>query len=225
VLDAMLQRRLTGEPLAWITGFALFCGVAVRVHPGVYVPRPHSEGLALRALAALPRGGIAVDLCTGSGAVAMVLQRRRDVRVVAVDIAAEAVACARCNGVEAQVGDLFEPIPAELRGRVDVITAVVPYVPTDHLQWLQRDTFSFEEVRAYHGGADGAEVLRRVIGEAPAWLRRGGSLWLELGGEQAALIEPDLHRAGFSPPRLLHDEEGDLRGVGARLRGSDRRRR
>ena len=206
-LDAMLARRLTGEPLAWITGTTTFCGLAVRVDPGVYVPRWHTEVIAERAAQLLPDGGVAVDLCCGSGAIGAVLRARRPAaRVVGTDLDPRACACARTNGVEALEGDVLAPLPPELRGHVDVITGVVPYVPTSELALLQRDTLTFEGTLAYDGGPDGAALLRRALREAPAWLRPGGALVLELGGEQAALL-------GLDDAEVLRDADGDVRGV------------
>ena len=216
LLEALVARRLTGEPLAWITGTTRFCGLDVRVDPGVYVPRWHTEALAERAAARLPGDGTGVDLCTGSGALALVLAARRPrARVLAADLDPRAVACARANGVEALRGDLFAPLPAGLRGAVDVVVAVVPFVPTGELRLLQRDTFAFEDRLAYDGGSDGARLLRRVAREAPDWLRPGGALLLELGGGQAALLAAELAAAGFTEVATVHDEEGDPRGVEA----------
>jgi release factor glutamine methyltransferase len=202
-LEAMVARRLTGEPLAWITGTAPFCGLWIRVDPGVFVPRWQTEALAWRAVERLPPDGVAIDLCTGSGAIAKVLMTHRPgARVVASDIDPAAVACARSNGVEAYVGDLFDPLPDLV---ADVIVGVVPYVPTADLPLLHRDTFTFETPLAYDGGADGLDLVRRVIAEAPSRLR--GWLLLELGGDQAAAFDGE--------PIL--DEEGDARGI--ELRG------
>ncbi len=217
-LDELLRRRLTGEPLAWITGGVTFCGTAIRVEPGVYVPRWHTEALASRAAQRCPAAGVAVDLCTGSGAVAATVSRLRPAaRVVATDIDERAVACARRNGVETYVGDLFGPVPADLKGQVDVVVAVVPYVPERELQYLQRDTLTFETPLAYLGGAEGTDLLRRVVAGAPHWLRPGGVLLLELGGRQDELLRDDLARYHYTAVTLLHDEEGDLRGVEANL--------
>ena len=216
LLEALVERRLTGEPLAWITGSASFCGVRVLVDPGVYVPRPHSEALALRAVDRLPEHGIAVDACTGSGAIAAVLRRRRPVaRVVATDLDPVAVACARRNGVDAVQGDLLSAVPAALERSVDVLSAVVPYVPTRELRYLQRDTFTFESTLAYDGGRDGARLLRRLIRESARFVRPGGVLLLELGGAQAAMLAPALRAAGYTGVRELHDADGDTRGVEA----------
>jgi release factor glutamine methyltransferase len=218
LLDGLVERRLTGEPLAWITGRARFCGVDVRVDPGVYVPRWHSEELARRAAGRLPDDGVAIDLCTGSGAVARVLMEARpDARVVASDVDARAVACATANGVEAYRGDLFEPLPILLQGRVDVVVGVVPYVPTPELPLLQRDTFTFESTLSYHGGPDGTAILRRVLVDSPRLLRAGGALLLELGGDQAALLADDLGRLGYVDVTAFRDEEGDVRGIEATL--------
>jgi release factor glutamine methyltransferase len=216
VLCAMVERRLTGEPLAWITGAVEFCRLRIRVDPGVYVPRWHSAQLARRAVARLPYSGTAVDLCTGSGAIAKVMANALPAaRVVATDLDESAVTCARGNGVEAYQGDLFEPLPAKLEGTVDVVVAVVPYVPSEELRLLQRDTFTFESTLSYDGGADGGKLLRRVIAAAPRFLKPGGALLLELGGEQADLLDEDLERAGFDQVEVLRDDEGDARGLEA----------
>lgn len=218
VLDALVARRLTGEPLAWITGTVTFCGIEVRVAPGVYVPRWHSEPLARRAASRLPPDGVAVDLCTGTGAVARVLREARpSARVVGTDIDERAVACARSNGVEAHVGDLFAPVPDELRGRVDVVVGIVPYVPTAGLEYLQRDTLTFESSRSYDGGPDGMALVRRAVHDAGAFLRPGGTILLEVGADQPDLLAADLAGAGYGPVGVLTDEDGDVRGVEATL--------
>jgi release factor glutamine methyltransferase len=214
LLDRLVARRRTGEPLAWITGSVTFCGIEVRVDPGVYVPRWQSELIAERAVARLPAGGIAVDVCTGAGAIAKTLSTRRPAaRVVASDLDERAVACARSNGVEAYQGDLFGPIPRSLEGRVDVVTGVVPYVPAPDLPLLQRDTLTFESPLSYDGGRDGTDILRRVVAESPRFLRPGGALLLELGAGQPELLAADLSR--FAGIDVLRDDEDDVRGVEA----------
>jgi release factor glutamine methyltransferase len=212
-VEALVERRLTGEPLAWITGTTVFCGVEVAIHPGVYVPRWQTEPLVERALERLPPDGTAIELCTGSGAVAKVLtERRPHARVFASDIDRRAVDNARANGVDARRGDLFDPLP---RVRADVVFAVVPYVPTAELPLLQRDTLAFEAPSSYDGGADGADLLRRVVAGAPERLRPGGALLLELGGDQPSVLAPELARAGFAEVTVLADEDGDVRGLEA----------
>lgn len=222
-VEAMLTRRLTGEPLAWITGGTTFCGIRVLVDPGVYVPRPHTETLALRAVELLPEHGVAIDVCTGSGAIAAVLHNRRpNARILATDIDLRSVACARRNGVDAFHGDLLAPVPRALAGAVDVVTAVVPYVPTADLGFLQRDTFRFESTLAYDGGRDGARLLRRVVRGSAPFLRPGGVLLLELGGRQAALLTVVLDSSGYADARELKDDDGDARGIEAVRQATER---
>ena len=218
LLDALVRRRLTGEPLAWITGSVLFCGLAIRVDPGVYVPRRQSEPLARRAVERLSPNGTAIDLCTGAGAIAKTLiVNRPGARVVASDIDERAVACATTNGVEAFCGDLFAPLPRALEGFTDVVVGVVPYVPTRELPLLQRDTFSFESPLAYDGGDDGTDILRRIVADSPRFLRPGGALLLELGGDQADALGDDLGRLGYVGVATLVDDDGDVRGIEASL--------
>src|SRR5215813_1538363 len=113
-LEDLVVRRLTGEPLAWITGTAPFCGLWIKVDPGVYVPRWQTEALAERAAELLPDDGTAIDLCTGSGAIPAYLRTQRpNARIVATDIDPKAVACARSNGVEAYEADLFGDLELE----------------------------------------------------------------------------------------------------------------
>ena len=217
LLKQMLARRLSGEPLAWICGRTRFCGIELTIDRSVYVPRCHTEPVARRAASLLNRGGTAIDLCTGSGAVARVLKEMRpQAQVIATDIDSRAVVCARRNSVDALPGSLFSPLPLTVRGRVDVVVAVVPYVPTCELPMLQRDTFTFEDRLAYDGGPEGVDILRRVIAESPTWLRAGGALVLELGRGQLDVIAKDLQTAGFDDVQRITDEDGDLRGISAR---------
>ena len=217
-LELLLQRRLTGEPLAWITGRTEFCGLELLVDRGVYVARWQTEPLARLAAQRLPVQGTAIDLSTGSGAIARVLMTSRPAaRVVATDLDEAAVACARRNGVDAYHGDLFNPLPAGLEGDTDVVVAVVPYVPSAELALLQRDTLRFESPLAYDGGGDGTEILKAVISESTRFLRPGGRLLLEIGGHQDLSLRGDLERLGYRKVTLLHDEEGDLRGLAATL--------
>jgi release factor glutamine methyltransferase len=218
LLASAVRRRLTGEPLAWITGRVRFCDIEMHVDRDVYVPRWISEPLARAAVDRLPDVGTAVDLCTGCGAIATVVRTHRPrARVVASDIDAHAVACATANGVEVYRGDLFEPLPPDLERKVDVVVGVVPYVPTPELPLLQRDTFTFESPLAYDGGTDGTDILRRVIREAPRFLRRGGALLLELGGGQAGVLNDELERLGYVDLGVHTDEDGDVRAIEATL--------
>jgi release factor glutamine methyltransferase len=216
-LRTMVERRTTGEPLAWITGTTVFCGETILVHPGVYVPRPQTQAMALAALDRLPPGGTAVDLCTGSGTIAAVLARRRpDARILATDVDPVAVACARANGVEAYEGDLDHPLPREVLGQVDVVLGVVPYVPTEALHLLPSDVLAHEPTLALDGGIEGTSLLIRAVEAAAALLRPGGWLLLELGADQDQRVTPTLERLGFTATTSSYDDEGDLRHLRAR---------
>lgn len=216
-LERLVRRRTAGEPLAWLVGGVDFCRIRVNVHPGVYVPRWQTETLAERAASLLPPEGVAVDLCTGAGAIAAVLQARRPAAtVIATDIDADAVACARANGVHALLGDLDAPLPTALHGAVDVMTAVVPYVPADELIFLPRDVVAFEPRRALDGGQDGMEVLSTVVERSARWLRPGGWLLVEVGGRQAEAVIAAMDTAGLGECTTLNDEEGDDRAVAGR---------
>jgi release factor glutamine methyltransferase len=218
MLDHLVSRRLKGEPIAWLTGAITFCGVRLCVTPGVYVPRWQTEPLARRAAALLPPGGVAVDLCTGAGAIAAVLAATvPTARVLATELDQNAVRSARRNRVEVFEGWLDEPLPRELQGRVDVLTAVVPYVPTDSLSLLPRDVQAFEPRLALDGGVDGMDLLAEVARRSPTWLSPGGRLLLELGGDQADPMGRLLHELGFVGLDVMTDENGDTRAICAQL--------
>jgi release factor glutamine methyltransferase len=213
----LLTRRLQGEPLAWIVGWTRFCGVRVRVDAGVFVPRPHTEALARRAVSLLPEQGVAVDLCTGCGAIAAVLGRARHrATVFATDVDAVAVACAQRNGVRALIGDLDAPLPSAVRGRVDVMTSVVPYVPTEALHLLPSDVQRFEPRRALDGGPRGTSTLVRAAQAAADLLRPAGSVLLEIGGDQAEEMEAVLEDLGLVEMHVHRDDEGQDRAIEAR---------
>lgn len=219
-LRELVSRRCRGEPLAWLTGSVCFCDEIVRVHPGVYVPRWQSEALALEAAARLPERGVAVDLCTGAGAIAVVLRSRRpSARVVGSEIDPLAVACALANGVEAFEGDMTACLPQGLAGTVDVVCAVVPYVPTAELRLLARDVLAYEPRGALDGGERGTRLLFQAAAEAVPLLRPGGSLLLELGGDEADLLAPVLAESGYGEVELRVDSDGDLRALVCRHLG------
>lgn len=216
-IEALVARRLDGEPLAWITGWVSFCDLRIRVDPGVFVPRPHTQALARRAGALVPAAGVAVDLCTGTGAVAAVLSAAHPrATVIGTDVDPAAVACARRNGVRALRGDLDGPLPSSIRGRVDVMTAVVPYVPTDEMPFLPRDVLANEPRHALDGGRRGTTQLVRAAEAAGRWLRPGGRVLLELGGDQSDEMARSLDRLGFSDISVHRDEDGQDRTIDAR---------
>jgi release factor glutamine methyltransferase len=216
-LRDLVTRRTAGEPLAWLTGTVTFCGLRLSIAPGVYVPRPQTEPLARRAATLLPPSGVAVDLCTGAGAIAAVLAAvAPSARVLATELDPNAVRCARRNGVEVLEGSLDDPLPSAFARRVDVLTAVVPYVPTDALRLLPRDVQAFEPRLALDGGPDGTDVLEEVARRSTLWVRSGGWLLLELGGDQAGPIGRRLRDIGYEAD-VMTDEDGDPRAICARL--------
>ena len=218
-LDAWLRRREQGEPVAWLTGTATFCGRALHVAPGVYVPRLRSEELAHRAATLLTDRGRALDLCTGAGAVAAHLMAQvPTAAVVGTDIDVRAAACARRNGVPTVVADLAAPL--RRHQGFDVITAVAPYVPTGELRLLAADVQRHEPGAALDGGADGLDVVRRVVAAARRLLRPGGSLLIEVGGGQDEALGPTLAAAGFDLVTPWWDDDGDLRGIASQATGS-----
>jgi release factor glutamine methyltransferase len=200
--------------LAVIVGTMVFCEHQVRVEPGMFVPRLQSEELARRAAAVLPEHGTAVDLCTGAGAVAVHLTHAvPGARILGVDIDERAARCARSNGVPCVVGDLDAPLR---HGVFDVVTAVAPYVPTDALATLPSDVLRYEPRRALDGGADGLDMVRRVVAAAALLLRSGGWLFTEIGADQDDGLRATLDMHGFMEPTVWHDDDGDLRGLAAR---------
>jgi release factor glutamine methyltransferase len=178
------------------------------------VPRPQTEDLARRAVALLPAGAAAVDLCTGTGAIAAFLASEvPSASVLGVDRDPKAVACARSNGVaavEADVEDEFaEP------GTFDLVTAVPPYVPTGELRTLAADVRRWEPRTALDGGPDGLDTARRIVAASARLLKPEGWLVIELGGAQDDDLAPALNAAGFHSIDQWYDEEGDLRGLAA----------
>ncbi|MFD8371786.1 putative protein N(5)-glutamine methyltransferase [Streptomyces sp. NPDC059688] len=208
---SMVDRRVAGLPLEQVLGWARFHGLRITVETGVFVPRRRTEFLVDQALAAAPEAGVVVDLCCGSGALGAALAAALDgAEVHAADIDPAAVRCARRNlaavGGRAHQGDLYDALPAGLRGRVDVLTANVPYVPTAEVPLLPAEARDHEPLVALDGGADGLDVLRRVAAGAHEWLAPGGCLLTETGEHQAAAAGEVLTRAGLTT-RLAVSEE------------------
>ncbi|MCU1424881.1 MAG: HemK family modification methylase [Microbacteriaceae bacterium] len=209
-LEAMIGERIDGTPLEHILGWAAFAGLRIAVHRGVFVPRRRTELLATEAAALCPPGGTLLELCCGSGAVASaVAAQRARLTVFAVDIDPAAARCARENlgsraGTRATVleGDLYEPLPAGLRGRIDVIVANAPYVPTGSIDTMPAEAREHEPLVALDGGVDGLEVQRRVVGGAAPWLRPGGHLLVETSERQAPLTRSIFESHGFSAHRV-----------------------
>jgi len=189
-LAAMVRRRVDGMPLEHILGWVEFCGLRIAIEPGVFVPRRRTELLVRQAGALTKPRAVVVDLCCGSGAVGAAIATAVDqVELHSVDIEPVAVRCARRNvaavGGQVYEGDLYEPLPSSLRGRVNVLVANVPYVPTDEIELLPSEARLHEPRMALDGGTDGLEVLRRVAAAARLWLAPGGHLLVESSKHQA----------------------------------------
>ncbi|MEU5716717.1 putative protein N(5)-glutamine methyltransferase [Streptomyces sp. NPDC020403] len=209
-LAAMVERRAAGLPLEHVLGWAEFSGMRIAVDPGVFVPRRRTEFLVAQAAALAPAGAVVVDLCCGSGALgvalASVLPRAE---LHAADVEPAAVRCARRNvGALGTVyeGDLFTPLPAALRGRVDVLLANVPYVPTEDVGLLPAEARVHEPRVALDGGGDGLDVLRRVAAEAPGWLAPGGSLLVETSERQAGIARETVGGSGLDARVVVSPE-------------------
>jgi release factor glutamine methyltransferase len=217
-VDELLERRTQGEPLAWITGRLEFAGIELEMAPGVYVPRPHTEWLALRAAELAAEAGAVVDLCTGGGAVAAVIGRRSPAADLwATDVDEAAVALAHRNGVRALIGDLDEPVAGDLAGRCRVVTCVPPYVPAAELELLPRDVREREPHTALVGGdADGLGTARRALAAAGRLLAPGGILLIEAGHAQCGPLAAAARASGLGQVAVHRDEDGDARAVVAR---------
>ncbi|MEV5156903.1 putative protein N(5)-glutamine methyltransferase [Streptomyces sp. NPDC053728] len=209
-LATMLERRVAGLPLEHVLGWAEFCGRRISVDPGVFVPRRRTEFLVRQAAALAPDRAVVVDLCCGTGALGTVLASSlREAELHAADVEPAAVRCARRNvGDRGTVyqGDLFAPLPRSLRGRVDVLLANVPYVPTGDVGLLPAEARVHEPRVALDGGGDGLDVMRRVAAEAADWLLPGGSLLVETSERQAARAEEVVGSGGLTARVAVSEE-------------------
>lgn len=242
-LDALVRQRVSGLPLEQVVGWAQFCGLRVRIDPGVFVPRRRSEFLVETAVALTRRetGHVVVDLCCGSGAlglaVAALLTEAElteaglteaglpEVELHAADIDPAAVACARRNvepaGGHVYAGDLFAPLPARLRGTVTVLICNAPYVPSGEIAFLPAEARDHEPRASLDGGEDGLAVLRRVAAQAPHWLAPGGHLLVETSDRQAPLMARAMSEAGLTA-LVRHREEAGATVVSARYHHPER---
>jgi release factor glutamine methyltransferase len=226
-LDAMVDQRVAGLPLEQVLGWAQFCGLRIAVDPGVFVPRRRTEFLAERAVAVARPGEVIVDLCCGAGAIGMAVAA--DVpraELHAADIDPAAVRCAQRNvagfaaswGVLAHVyqGDLYQALPPRLRGRIAVVVANVPYVPTGEIAFLPPEARTHEPLVALDGGGDGLDVLRRVAAGAPEWLTPGGHLLIETSDRQVAAAQAAFVAVGLTT-RVVSSEDLDATVVTGQL--------
>jgi release factor glutamine methyltransferase len=232
-LEEMARRRIEGLPLEHVLGWARFHGVRVAVEPGVFVPRRRTEllvdeaaRLGGRPAAARPGGTGApltvVDLCCGCGALGVALVTALAapagaVELHAADVEPAAVRCARRNveplGGRVHQGDLYDALPTTLRGRVDILLANVPYVPTAAVALLPREARDHEPRIALDGGADGLAVLRRVADGARSWLATSGHLLVETGHEQSDAAAEAFAAAGLVPRTVTTPDATALVGT------------
>jgi release factor glutamine methyltransferase len=207
-LAAMVDERVSGVPVEHVLGWAAFCGLRIALVRGVFVPRRRTELLVREAIAVGPPDAVVVDVCCGSGAVGAALLARSAVDLHSVDVDPVAVRCARTNlaGTPVYQGDLFEPLPRRLRGRVDVVVANAPYVPSDAVDLLPPEARVHEPRRALDGGGDGLAIVRRIVAAAPAWLAPGGHLLIETSEAQAAALVEAFTASGLAT-RVATDAE------------------
>jgi release factor glutamine methyltransferase len=218
-LDAMVERRVGGDPLEQVLGWAEFLGLRIALEPGVFVPRRRTELLARHAATLAGRGAVVVDLCCGSGAVGTAVYAAvPGIEVFASDVEPAAVRCARRNITGAVFeGDLYEPLPDSLRGKVDVLVANAPYVPSEAVELMPPEARLHEPLVALDGGADGLDVLRRIVTEAPAWLAPGGYLLFETSTQQAPAATQMVAAAGLAPEIVTDEDLGATVVVGRLL--------
>ncbi|MBM7831347.1 release factor glutamine methyltransferase [Agromyces cerinus] len=229
-LEVLVERRVAGEPLEQVLGWAEFAGLRIRVLPGVFVPRRRTEFLAAEAarlatVAGRARLPVVVDLCCGAGAIgAAIADAAGPLQLVAADLDPVAVQAARLNlepiGGLVCEGDLYDALPAVLRGRIDVLAVNAPYVPSDAIAMMPPEARDHEARLALDGGGDGLDVHRRVAASARSWLAPGGALLIETSVRQAP-VAVAFFEAGGLDARILHDDDADATVV-VGVRGADR---
>jgi release factor glutamine methyltransferase len=212
-LEEMVAGRVSGLPLEHILGWAEFYGLRIAVEPGVFVPRRRTEFLVHEAVALARPGAVILDLCCGSGALGAALAAAVDgIELYAADIEPVAVRCARRNiraaGGLVYEGDLFDPLPETLQGRIDILVANTPYVPTEAIGMMPPEARLHEPRVTLDGGVDGLDVQRRVAAAAPLWLAPGGHLLVETSENQAPDAAAIVAASGLIP-RIITSEELD----------------
>jgi release factor glutamine methyltransferase len=206
--DELIRRRAGGEPMAHILGYMEFRDLRFSVRPGTFVPRQSSEFTVVQATRRLRgrRRPVMVDLATGIGPIATsVAHEVSRARVHGTDISAQAVRQARANAAELGVrnvtfhtGDLFAPVPRELRGRVDVVTSHAPYVPRDDVGDLPLEVRGFEPEHTLTDYSElGLELMTRAATEGRDWLRPGGWLLLEVSPDRVRPVRSVMREAGY----------------------------
>jgi release factor glutamine methyltransferase len=208
-LEAMVRLRVDGLPLEHVLGWVQFAGERFRISPGVFVPRPRTEFLVAQVAALSPTDAVILDVCCGSGAVGAAIARAVGAAELhSSDSDPVAVECARHNVDHVYEGDLFAPLPHSLAGLVDVLVVIAPYVPTDAIALLPHEARDFEPLATLDGGADGLDVLRRVLLSAREWLSPRGFLATEVSEGQVDALVTLVAVAGLEP-RVIRDDELD----------------
>lgn len=210
-LDLLAGRRVAGQPLEHVLGWAEFRGLRIAVDPGVFVPRRRTEWLVTQAVALTKPGAVVVDLGCGSGALGVALAAELGgIELYAADLDPAAARCARRNvaavGGTVYEGDLFDPLPPGLRGRVDVLLANMPYVPSEEIALMPPEARRHEATVALDGGTDGLDVIRRVADAAPSWLAPRGSVLVEVGERQVSRVTEAFTGSGLRA-RVAADAE------------------
>ncbi len=220
----MVEQRVSGLPLEQVLGWAEFCGLRIVVEPGVFVPRRRTELLVAGTVRLLDRVSepVVVDLCCGTGAVAVAIHALiGHAEVHASDVDPRAVACARRNldGIgTVHEGDLTDALPDQLAGRVDVMVVNAPYVPSDEIAMMPPEARDHEPRVALDGGADGVEIHRRIAAHAGPWLRVGGHLVIETSRRQAPFTAGAMTEHGFDT-RVVRSDDLDATAVVGRKMG------
>jgi release factor glutamine methyltransferase len=222
-IDELAVRRTRGEPIQYLIGHVVFDGLKIQVGSGVLIPRPETELLVEETIRAVERRASGVesqttnikilDLCTGSGCIALAIARHFPYAIVyGVDASEAAMVYATQNAiandihnVRFRLGNLFEPVSSLV---FDCIVSNPPYVMHDEIKTLQREIREYEPLAALDGGRDGLDFYRRILGEAPAYLRENGTILLEAGFGQSAAIRELAMRAGFAQLHFIKDFAG-----------------
>jgi release factor glutamine methyltransferase len=220
LIDSLAERRAEGEPIQYIIGHVDFYGLKINVGRGVLIPRPETELLAeciikkLRSLVAdYPSPITVLDLCTGSGCIALAIAKHLPQAIVrGIDRSQTAIDRARTNAIENKVdnvkfeaGDLFKPVK---NLRFDCIVSNPPYIKTGDIPALQKEIKDYEPIEALDGGEDGLDFYRRIFNEAPDYLKEGSMIMLEIGFEQADDIAKMASEAGFKQIEFIKDYAG-----------------
>lgn len=218
IYNSYIKRRAKGEPIAYIIGKKEFYSNDFIVNPKVLVPRPETELLVDEALGYIRaiEKPLVVDLCTGSGCIAITLGLNSYAVIYGTDISKDALDIAKKNRDNLKAkekvillqGDLFSPLPLEIKGKIDVIVSNPPYIPTEAVGRLQGDVKDFEPRLALDGGKDGLTFYKRIIYEAPNWLKNSGKLMFEIGFDQGKDLKELLFQTGFVNIEIKQDYSG-----------------